>query len=313
MSRKALIVGCNGQDGRYLSRLAAEKGYEVLGLDRDRVDIRQANPVQRVLVEFRPDEIYFLAAFHHSSEDPAIDDRELIERSVEINTLALNNVLSGIVKESPQSRLFYAASSRVFGVPTAARQDETTPMNPLCPYGISKAAGIQLCRYYRSQRAVFASVGIFYNHESSLRPSRFISKKIVSAAVRISKGSREKLVIGDLNALVDWGYAPDYVLAAWQILQLDEADDFVIGTGVMHSVREFVEKAFLALRMDWTGHVVEDRALLNRTPPASVLCADSGKLYRRTGWQPKVSFGALVEKLVEAEVRSADADLCPNL
>jgi GDPmannose 4,6-dehydratase len=313
MSRKALIVGCNGQDGRYLSRLATEKGYEVLGLGRNTVDIRQADAARRVVAEFRPDEIYFLAAFHHSSEDPALEDRELIERSVEVNTLALNNVLSGIVKESPQSRLFYAASSRVFGVPTTARQDETAPINPVCPYGISKAAGIQLCRYYRSQRGVFASVGIFYNHESPLRPSRFISRKIVSAAVRISKGSREKLIVGDLNALVDWGYAPDYVLAAWQILQLEEPDDFVIGTGVTHSVREFVEKAFLALGMDWTGHVLEDRALLNRTPPASILCADSGKLYRRTGWQPKVTFGALVEKLVEAEIRSADPDLYPNL
>jgi GDPmannose 4,6-dehydratase len=297
--------------------LATEKGYEVLGLDRDRVDIRQANPVQRVLAEFRPDEIYFLAAFHHSSEDPSIDDRDLIERSVEINTLALNNVLSGILKESPRSRLFYAASSRVFGVPAAARQDETTPINPVCPYGISKAAGIQLCRYYRSQRGVFASVGIFYNHESPLRPGRFISRKIVSAAVRISRGSTEKLVIGDLNALVDWGYAPDYVLAAWQILQLDEPDDFVIGTGLTHSVRDFAEKAFLVLGMDWAGHVIEDRTLLNRAPVASILCADSGKLYRRTGWQPKVSFEALVEKLVEAEVRSAESvanpDLYPNL
>lgn len=313
MSRKALILGCNGQDGRYLSRLATEKGYEILGLGRDAIDIRQADAARRAIAKFRPDEIYFLAAFHHSSEDPAIDDRELVERSVELNTLALNNVLSGIVKETPQSRLFYAASSRVFGAPTAARQDETTPINPVCPYGISKAAGIQLCRYYRSQRAVFASVGIFYNHESPLRPGRFISRKIVSAAVRISRGSTEKLVIGDLNALVDWGYAPDYVLAAWQILQLDEPDDFVIGTGLTHSVRDFAEKAFLVLGMDWACHVIEDRTLLNRAPVASILCADSGKLYRRTGWQPKVSFEALVEKLVEAEVRSADPDLYPNL
>lgn len=308
--------------------MATEKQYEVLGFARNRVvcsgewnsapiDFRQAPEVRRVLAEFQPDEIYFLAAFHHSSEDPPIDDQELIERSFEVNTLALNNVLSGMAKESPRSRLFYAASSRVFGIPTSTPQDEITPINPVCAYGISKAAGLQLCRYYRFQRAVFASVGIFYNHESPLRPSRFISRKIVSAAVRISRGSNEKLVVGDLSALVDWGYAPDYVLAAWQILQLDEPDDFVIGAGATHSVLEFVAKAFLALGMDWTRHVIEDAALLTRTRPASILCADTGKLYRQTGWQPKVSFEAMVEKMVEAEVRSenatADPDIYPNL
>lgn len=321
-------MGCNGQDGRYLFRLATEKQYEVLGFGRNRtlcsgewngapIDFRQASEVRLLLAEFQPAEIYFLAAFHHSSEDRPLDDRELVERSFEINTLALNNVLSGMAKECIGSRLFYAASSRVFGVPANSRQDETEPINPVCPYGISKAAGLQLCRYYRSQRAVFASVGIFYNHESPLRPSRFISRKIVSAAVRISRGSKEKLVIGDLSALVDWGYAPDYVLAAWQILQLDEPDDFVIGAGVTHSVREFVETAFLALGMDWTQYVTEDSALLMRTPAASILCANAGKLYRRTGWQPNISFEALVEKMVEAEVRSAnsmaDPDLYPNL
>jgi GDPmannose 4,6-dehydratase len=322
--RKALIVGCDGQDGRYLFRLAAEKQYMTLGFGRNRVacsgawnsapiDFRDARAVRLLLDRFQPDEIYFLAAFHHSSEDPPIDDQELVARSFEVNTLALNNVLSAIAEESPKSRLFYAASSRVFGVPTNAPQDETTPINPVCPYGISKAAGLQLCRYYRSQRAVLASVGIFYNHESPLRPSRFISRKIVSAAVRISRGSKEKLAIGDLSALVDWGYAPDYVLAAWQILQLNEPDDFVIGTGVTHSVREFVQGAFLALGMDWTQHVTEDSALLTRTPPASILCADSGKLYRRTGWQPKISFEALVGKMVESEVRNANATADPDL
>jgi GDPmannose 4,6-dehydratase len=281
------------------------------------VDFCHSPAVRLVLAGFRPDEIYFLAAFHHSSEDPPLDDRDLIERSLEVNTLALNNVLSGIAKESPGSRLFFAASSRIFGVPTNAPQDETTPINPVCPYGISKAAGLQLCRYYRHQRGVFASVGIFYNHESPLRPNRFISQKIVSAAVRISRGSKEKLVIGDLNALVDWGYAPDYVLAAWQILQLDEPDDFVIGAGVTHSVLEFVEAAFIALGMDWTKHVTEDAALLTRTAPGSILRADTGKLHRRTGWRPRVSFEAMVEKMVEAELKNAnsmaDSGIYPNL
>ncbi|MGA3204255.1 MAG: GDP-mannose 4,6-dehydratase [Bryobacteraceae bacterium] len=316
--RKALIVGCSGQDGRYLFRLATQKNYEVMGFGRNQVmrsgewnntpiDLRQASAVRQVLGEFQPDEVYFLAAFHHSSQDSPIDDRELIERSFEVNTLALNNVLSGIAKDSPRSRLFYAGSSRVFGVPEKSPQDETTPINPICPYGMSKAAGIQLCRYYRSQREVFASVGIFYNHESPLRPSKFISRKIVSAAVRISRGSKEKLVIGDLSALVDWGYAPDYVRAAWAILQLDEPGDFVIGSGVTHSVREFVEAAFNALEMDWTQYVTEDSALLTRTSPASTLCADTGKLYRQTGWLPNMSFGAMIEEMVEMEVRGANA------
>ena len=322
--RKALIVGCSGQDGRYLFRLATEKQYEVLGFSRNRVvcsgdwaggavDFRQAAAVGGVLAAYQPHEIYFLAAFHHSSEDPRIDDHGLIERSFEVNALALNNVLSGIANESPRSRLFYAASSRIFGAPTTTRQDETTPINPVCPYGISKAAGLHLCRYYRRNQAVHASVGIFYNHESPLRADKFISKKIVSAVVRISKGSKEKLVIGDLSALVDWGYAPDYVLAAWQILQLDEPDDFVIGTGVTHSVREFVEAAFLALGMDWTRHVAEDAALLTRTAPVSILRADTGKLQRMTGWRPQVTFEGMVREMVEAEVRGANSMADPGI
>ncbi|MDP9169621.1 MAG: GDP-mannose 4,6-dehydratase [Acidobacteriota bacterium] len=313
---KALIIGCSGQDGTYLSRLLVEKGYEVLGVARERrvfpsggvgeaIDIRRRRDVYSVLLGFQPDEIYFLAALHHSSEDPPLNDHELIERSLEVNALALNNVLAGICEECPRSRLFYAASSRIFGDPPVTPQNEATAINPLCAYGISKAAGLQLCRFYRARRAVFASVGIFYNHESPLRPNQFISKKIAGAAARIGGGSKEKLIVGDLDALVDWGYAPDYVLAAWQTLQLDEPGDFVIGSGEVHSVREFAHAAFAPLGLDWTQHVVEDGAVLTRTSSPAILCADSAKLRGLTGWRPGLSFEAMVKRMVEAEVANA--------
>jgi GDPmannose 4,6-dehydratase len=314
---KALIVGCNGQDGILLSRFLGKKSYHIVGIDTvsyDRqirhcvltTDVRSAPAVAGVLAEFRPDEIYYLAAFHHSAEDPAIDDQELVPQSFEINTLALHNFLYGVSRECPEARLFYAASSRVFGDPKTTPQDETTPMEPTCPYGISKAAGVHLCRYYRRERGTYCSTGFLYNHESSLRPIQFLSRKIVRAAVNVKRGLQDCVTVGSLHSLVDWGYAPDYVAAMWEMLQLQRPDDFVVASGALHSVRELAAVAFEEMGLSWEKHVIEDRSLLREVRPGRPLQGNAAKLRARTGWHPQVSFPEMVRRLVTEEIRHSD-------
>jgi GDPmannose 4,6-dehydratase len=249
-----------------------------------------------------PDEIYYLAAFHHATEDPTVNDHALIAKSLEINTLALNNFLWAIAEQQPKARLFYAASSLLFADAARVPQDETTPMAPICPYGISKAAGVHLCRYYRAQRQVHASVGILYNHESPLRPGQFITRKIANAAVKIKRGLEEKIVVGDLDAVVDWGYAPEYVAAMWMILQLDEPDDFVIATGKLHTVRDLVRIAFEVVGLNWENHVLEDRSLLKGNRRPTTLQGNASKLMRLTGWRPRLSFEEMINRLVLSEL-----------
>lgn len=313
---RALVIGHEGQDGTYLARLLRGLGYLVVGIDSQSVDsdvafisqtvdISSLDAITSLLQSLQPDEIYFLAAFHHASEDPPLADHALVASSFSVNTLALNNVLSAIATRSPDSRLFYASSSRVFGEPLCAPQSEVTPLNPTCAYGISKTAGMRLCRYYRT-RNVYASTGILYNHESSLRRAQFLSKKVVRAAVRIWRGSREKLVIGNLNMRVDWGYAPDYVRAMRLILQLKTPQDFVVGTGLLHSTQDLVESVFGKLGLDWKQYVVEDPACLNRrSPQQTALCADATKLRALTGWQPEMSFHDMLRIMIDEEAQNA--------
>jgi GDPmannose 4,6-dehydratase len=316
----ALIIGHKGQDGTYLAQLLGEKGYSITGVARGSVerdgnggcsghpvDVTNGAAMRRLVAEVHPDEIYYLAAFHHSSEDLRIDDHELISTSLAVNTLGLSNVLGAVVSDSPASRVFYAGSSRMFGDPTTPFQNEETPLRPNCAYGISKTAGMEICHYYRRLRNVFAASGILYNHESPLRSPRFISRKIVRAAVSIARGSTDKLVVGNLNAKVDWGYAPDYTRAMWQILQLDHPSDFVIGTGILHSVRDFVQAAFGALGLDWKEHVLENSAFLNRESPKSTPCADSSKLRTLVGWKPEVDFQQMIRIMIDAEKESTVA------
>jgi GDPmannose 4,6-dehydratase len=308
--KKAVVVGCKGQDGSYLVELLRGKRYAVLGIDcglvtepltgAPAVNIEDKAQVLNVVAAFVPDEVYYLAAFHHSSEDLPLDEYELARRSFEINTFALHNFLHAIAAESPHARLFYAASSHVFGDPSGNLQDENTPLNPVDAYGISKTAGVHLCRYYRSRRKVRCSSGILYNHESPRRSPEFVSRKVVRAAVRISRRIQQKLVVGDFDAMVDWGYAPDYVDAMWRILQLDEPEDFVVSSGAVHSVRELVETAFGFLGLDWTAHV-EESPNITRKPRSCVLQGNSARLESRTGWRPSTSFREMIREMVEAE------------
>jgi GDPmannose 4,6-dehydratase len=300
---EALLIGCKGQDGSYLSQLLSENGYSVTGIGRS-FDVTNTTEVRRLVAHTQPAEIYYLAAFHHSSEDPPVDDNELIATSLAVNTIGLNAVLGAVVSESPASRLFYAGSSRMFGDPATSIQNEDTPYRPACAYGISKTAGAEICSYYRRARHVFATTGILYNHESPLRPPKFISRKIVRAAVSIARGSRQKLVVGNLDSRVDWGYAPDYTRAMWRILQLEQPSDFVIGTGILHSVRDFLQIAFAELKLDWQEHVTQNASSLTLKSPNATLCADSSKLRARTGWRPEVDFHQMVRLMLAAEQHS---------
>jgi GDPmannose 4,6-dehydratase len=297
------------------------RGYAVLGISRTatvsfgfdwegHVDIGEPQSVFRMLSALQPREVYHLAAFHHSSEQHAADDPELLVRSYRTNVFTLHNLLEGIRACSPKSRLFYAASSMVFGEPAAEVQDEATPFDPTTLYGITKASGVFACRLFRKQYGVFASTGILYNHESQYRGPQFVSQKIVRAAVAIAAGVGSlKLVLGDLSSEVDWGYAPDFVEAFHAVLDLPAADDFIVATGVKHSVRDFVEVAFKALGLAPEAHVIENKGVMARRSVVRV--GDAAKLRRLTGWRPTCTFDEMVRRLVDAEsarLREASAD-----
>jgi GDPmannose 4,6-dehydratase len=323
--RNVIIVGSRGQDGRLLRERLAAEGSTVLGIDRHGIDQRgpaaaiegacdvlDRSSVERVIQTFAPDAVFYLAAFHHSSEDARpVDDAELYLRSHDVHVRGPANFLETLRRHAPHARFFYAASSHCFGEPSTSLQDEGTPLRPACPYGISKTAGVQLCRMYRALHGVQASCGFLYNHESPLRSPSFLSAKIVRAAVEIARGERYRLVLGDLSARVDWGYAPDYVDAMIRIVRLDRADDFVIASGQAHSVGDFVAIAFAHLEIDWRRHVGTDSSLITKARPAAALVGDSSKLRRRTGWAPSVSFADMVRLLVDAELRRTAAATHP--
>ena len=233
---------------------------------------------------------------------------DLVRKSTDVHVTGLACFLEAIRLHSPETRLFYAGSSLVFGEPGTDMQDEMTPFDPRCVYGITKAAGLRLCRYYREKHGVFASGGILFNHESPLRQSKFVIPKIIHAAFAVSRGSAEKLHLGDLSARVDWGYAPDYVEAMTRILRIREPGDFVIATGETHSVQEVVERIFGSLGLDWREHVEVTREILTRR--RSPLCGNASRLHAATGWQPTVSFHEMLEILLEAQAKMLESKVC---
>lgn len=295
--RSALIIGAGGQDGRLLAGLLGQRGYAVHGWTRTEPgNLLHPEAVVSELKRLKPDEIYYLAAFHHATEDVVeISEEELIRRSREVHVVGLRNVLQAIKTVSRQSRLFYAASSHVFGVNTDERQNEETPFAPNSAYSISKAEGVACCRAYRAE-GLFATTGILFNHESSLRKPSFLSQKITRGALRARRDPNYRLVLGDLEARVDWGYAPDYVEAMTRILQLPEAGDFVVASGETHTVSEFAQIAFHEVGLDWTKHVETDASLLKKNQ--QTFCGDARKLRAATGWAPSRDFAAMVRTIL---------------
>jgi GDPmannose 4,6-dehydratase len=308
--KKAIVVGSHGQDGKLLCQLLARKNYRVtevakglVSADYDRpVDILDSGEVNRLVASRGPDDIYFLAAYHQAAEEKRHDEHSLLRASLDVNVMALTNFLEAIRSASPGSRLFYASSSHIFGNPACAPQDEAFSVNPNSIYGISKAAGTFACRYYRRLHGVHASVGILYNHESIYRDPKFISKKIARAVARIKKGLDSRVVLGNLDAAVDWGYAPDYVDAMFRILRLDQPGDFVVATGKLHTVRDFARTAFACAGLDFRGYVETDGSLV--AGGGTSLRGNPSKLMKSTGWQPSVTFEEMVREMVENELKA---------
>lgn len=303
-----LIIGARGQDGRLLTRSMGRDGISVVGVGRGDVDLRDRADVLRLLAEHQPSQVYYLAAHHHSADDQPGAVGELFARSIEVNVHGLVSALEAIRAALPRTRLFYCASSHIFGRPGEALLTEATQVNPTCIYGITKAAGLHTCRFYRETHGVFAAVGILFNHESPLRSANAVSQKIVRAVAAIRSGRQDRLVLGDLSARVDWGYAPDYVEAMRRILSLDAPDDFVVATGDTHSIQEFVEIAFGEAGLDWRRYVSESPGILIKQK--RTLVGDASKLRAAANWTTTVSFEDMVKEMLHAQLdASQDTDL----
>ena len=315
--KKALIIGVSGQDGAYLARLLLERGYEVHGTSRDHevssfsnlaaLGIKdRVNLASMVTSDFRSvlttlqkadaDEIYNLAG--QTSVGMSFAYPVETFDSILIGTM---NLLECIRLLKKPCRFYNAGSSEVFGN-TETPADEQTNYHPRSPYATAKAAAHYAVANYREAYGLFAATGILFNHESPLRPSRFVTRKIVSTAVRIAKGSNERLQLGNLDVHRDWGWAPEYVDAMWRILQHDQAEDFVVATGRMHSLSDFVDRVFAVLDLEAHEHVDADGSLL-RPLDISRSVGNPEKAHRLLGWSTRVGFDELVQNLVKGESR----------
>ncbi len=320
INKKALITGIAGQDGSYLTELLLSKGCEVHGIVRrvaiedaehklknishllDKITLHTASldnvlSLIKTVRDVSPDECYHLAAssfVSYSFED---------EISILNNNVNSTHYLLAAIKEfAPQCRVYFAGTSEMFGTVTHSPQNEDTPFNPRSIYGISKVASYHLVKNYREQYDLFACSGILYNHESPRRGYEFVTRKIVSSAVKIKLGLQNELVLGNLDAYRDWGYAPDYVNAMWLMLQADIADDYVVATGKTHRVREFVEVAFSCLDLNFENYVRVDPKFFRPTEKIQ-LCGDPKKSEQALGWTRTRQFDEIVHEMVEQEMR----------
>lgn len=300
MERKAIIVGSNGQDGKLLANYLNSMGYELVLIDKGDIDIINPEEVARLILDASPSEVYFLAAYHQSSEDKRVKDHLLIKNSLEIHSLSLTYFLESIADYAPNTRFFYASSSHIFSDYGGVIQNEDTLVRPENIYAISKYSGMLICRFYREQRNIFASCGILYNHESNFRPRSFLSRKVAIAAAEISRQVSDSITLGDLDVAVDWGYAPDYVDAMHRILQLEKPFDYIVASGKAHTVRQLVDIAFSHVGLDYTNHIKIKSDLLNKEVVTRV--GDARRLKEDTGWQPTISFEEMIKQMVDAEL-----------
>ncbi|MBN1539637.1 MAG: GDP-mannose 4,6-dehydratase [Candidatus Thermoplasmatota archaeon] len=340
MNRSAFITGITGQDGSYLAELLLDKGYEVHGLvrrsssfNRQRIehlrnpgregpgslilhygDITDSSNLIRIIDELRPQEIYHLAAQSHvriSFEVP-----EYTANADGLGTLRLLEAVR-FLGLSDQTKIYNAATSELYGKVKEVPQNENTPFHPRSPYGVAKLYAYWISRNYREAYGMFISNGILFNHESPRRGENFVTRKITLSISNIMDGKQESLVLGNLDARRDWGYAPDYVEAMWLMLQYDRPDDFVIATGETHTVREFVELAFkeAGVDLEWTGTGIEEKGVdastgrelvkvssrYFRPSEVDMLIGDPQKAMKELGWKPKVGFEELVRMMMKAE------------
>jgi len=311
--KKAVIIGALGQDGQLLTALLNSKKYSVIGIDinyvsapstlwQGDVDISDKDSVFKFIKSLKPHEIYYLAAYHHSSEEDVLKEDNLIQKSYEINVFSYFNFLEAIRLYSPKTRIFYASSSHIFGNPKSNVQTEETEIDPKSIYALTKFNGQKLSAYYNKIYSLFCSVGILYTHESSLRSDKFISKRIVKTAIDIKNNKVNELIIGDLNAKIDWGYAPDYVEAFVQILNIDLAGEFIVATGETHKLKDFIANVFDFLGLDWKKYVNEDPSLLKRRNNG-IYCGNPSKIKSYTEWVPSTNLKSLAEKIVSDELK----------
>src|SRR5437867_10409841 len=315
MSKRAIITGITGQEGSYVAELLLSKGYEVVGTMRrasapsfwriqhilDRITIKPADLLDqlsliRLVDEVRPHEVYNLAAM---SFVPASWDQPML--TGEFNAQGVTRVLEAIRQVDPSIHLYQASSSEMFGKVREVPQTELTPFYPRSPYGVSKVFAHYITVNYRESYDMFAVSGMLFNHESPRRGLEFVTRKVTDGVARIKLGLSDTLSLGNLDAHRDWGFAGDYVDAMWRMLQQDRADDFVIATGISHSVRDLVEVAFAHAGLDWRKHVTLDPKLIR---PAEVehLVGDCSKARQQLGWQPSIDFIGLVKMMVDADL-----------
>ena len=333
--KKALVTGITGQDGYFLTQLLLSKGYEVTGIVRrnrdmslgtlemlprqevEKIDILHgdvidAQFINNVVKMVQPDEIYHLAAqtyVGYSFHNP--------QATLETNIIGTLNVINSVKEVSPGSKFYFAGTSELFGTPEKTPQNEGTMFRPRSPYAISKLAGYWLVRNYREAYNIFCSNGILFNHESEVRGPEFVTRKISLAVARMHHGSKEVLELGNLGARKDWGYAKDYVNGMWLMMQIDRPDDFVLGTGELHTVRDFVNEAFstAGMELEWKGEAEKEAAHYNgrevvrvnpkffRPLEADNMLADYSKAKSVLGWKPETSFKSLVKLMVESDIK----------
>lgn len=340
MAKKALITGIRGQDGAYLSKLLLDEGYDVYGVDRRSgdsnfwrlkelgiakhvkilyMDLLELTNIMRTIEITRPDEVYNLAAqsfVQASFEQPLL--------TADINANGVLRLLEALLKIKSDAKFYQASTSEMFGKVQEIPQRETTPFYPRSPYGVSKLFGHWMVVNYRESYNLFACSGILFNHESPLRGMEFVTRKITYGIASIKQGLQDKIVLGNLDAKRDWGYAEEYVRGMWLMLQQGRPDDYVLATGETHTVREFVEDAFQAAgrAIAWKGEgahakgidkktgkaVVEISPEFYRPAEVDILIGDPGKAKLKLGWAPKTKFSDLVAMMVEADIRRVERE-----
>ncbi|MDW8068929.1 MAG: GDP-mannose 4,6-dehydratase [Anaerolineae bacterium] len=313
---RALITGITGQDGSYLAEFLLEKGYEVIGMVRrtstvnftriqhiqDKItlvsgDLLDQGSLIAILREYEPDEVYNLAA---QSFVPTSWDQPVF--TGEVTALGVTRMLEAIRTVDPSIRFYQASSSEMFGKVREVPQNELTPFYPRSPYGVAKVYGHWITVNYRESFGIYAVSGILFNHESPRRGLEFVTRKVSYGVAKIKLGLARELRLGNLDARRDWGYAGDYVRAMWLMLQQPAPDDYVVGTGETHSVRELCEIAFAHVGLDWRDYVVQDPRYM-RPAEVDLLVADPSKARRVLGWEPTVSFEELVRMMVDADLQ----------
>lgn len=319
--KKALILGITGQDGSYLAEVLLEKGYEVHGMIRrsatgntrniehllDRItihrgDLADTTSLYRVIGDAQPDELYNEADQDHVSWSFAMP-----EYSYDITGAGVGRILEIVRQLNPEIRVFQPVTSNMFGKAVESPQNEETPFRPQSPYACAKMLAFVLAQHYRQAYGMFVSTAILYNHESPRRTDDYVTRKITRAAARIKAGLQDRLYLGDLSASVDWGYAREYMEAAWTILQQDQPDDFIIATGEAHTVQEWLDTTFELVGLDPAEYVSIDKGLL-RPASTMLLVGDTTRARETFGFEPKVKFRDLIRIMLDADLEEAERE-----